>query len=134
MIQGATIRRASAIRIAAETTTIPASQSQAGTVTARARTAAIALTPGEATVRSTASRDKARFPDASRELFHVVYADLGRRFGDAPEDGIPDTLTARGLLERSSVCVRDARQVVLAAHVLARGVADISCPVGGELD
>ena len=44
MIQGATIRRASAIRTAAETTTIPASQSQAGTATARARTAATALT------------------------------------------------------------------------------------------
>src|SRR5262245_24923533 len=43
MIQGATIRRASAIRIAADATTIPASQSQAGTARARARTAAIAL-------------------------------------------------------------------------------------------
>src|SRR5579885_3043859 len=43
MIQGATMRRASAIRMPAETATIAASHSYGGTGTARARTAAAAL-------------------------------------------------------------------------------------------
>src|SRR6266511_466672 len=43
MIHGATIRRPSAIRTAAETTTIPVSHTHAGTATARSLTAAAAL-------------------------------------------------------------------------------------------
>src|SRR5437763_6030736 len=125
MIHGATIRRASAIRIPAETMTIPTSHSHAGTAAARARTAATALM---------ASGDETRLAGSARELADIVEADLGSGFREAPQERVVHRSPAGRFLERAHVGVGGAIEVVLAAHVLARGVAELLRAIGGELE
>src|SRR5579862_2851793 len=144
MIQGATIRRASAIRTAAERTTIPESHSQAGTDTARARTAATALMPESATSRGAVSRcarndpqesgDDSRFACPLRELPHVFQADFGCRSGEPPQHRVVHLLAAGRLLQRARVGVGNAVEVVLAIDVVARSRTQLIGVVCGKLD
>src|SRR5438105_11661128 len=145
MIHGATMRRASAIRTAAETTTMPASHSHAGTATARARAAATALIPAPAPAKPTppllrrlrrayGSCHEPALARTARELAHVFDPDLGRRLRDPPQHGVRDRRAAGGLLERTDVRIGDEIEVVHAPDVVARGSAELARVAGGELE
>src|SRR6476469_3895794 len=134
MIQGATMRLASAIRTTIEATTIPVSHTQAGTASARARTPARGGASATARLRVAMSPDEPCFSRPRRQLVDVVDADLGGRLGDPPEHRVGDRLSARGLLERARVRVRDATEVVLSADVRARRRSQLVLALRGQLE
>src|SRR5215218_4077348 len=139
MIHGATVRRASAMRTATDTTTIPASHTHAGIATTRARAAAPAGTPatarpGAAIVGPRGSRDDPRLARPRGQLGHVVDADLRRGLRDPPQHRVRDDASSGGLLQGANVAVGGAAEVVLAVNVCARRLAELALVVGRELE
>src|SRR3954470_15628582 len=122
MIQGATIRRASAYRIAVETTTRPATHAHIGT---RRRNARALLTEPD-------------LAQPRREDGRIVAVEpaLGRGGGDVAQDVLGDRRAARHLLERGGVRLRDAVEPVLALDELAglRAHRGANGPVGQRLE
>src|SRR4029079_17658296 len=92
MIQGVTIRRASAYRIAVETTTRPATQAHIGT---RRRKATALLTQPDLAP-----------PRREDRRIVAVEPDLGRGGGDVVQDVLGHRWATRHLLERRGVRLR----------------------------
>src|SRR2546426_7142242 len=116
MIQGATRRRASAYRIPVETTTRPASQTQAGTprarATARLRTSILAA----------ASTAKPDLVQPLGQLPGLAQARLGGGTGDLAQDRLVHRLTAGRFFERGDIGLGDPIEQVLALGQDPRGL------------